>query len=1225
VLDRLHHETTSADLPPEVRRSLLQRAEPRAKKTSFQINLSDLEIRDPVAAFNEQDWPREDLNFPPTALAEPAGDVNGDGVNDWIYRYQNVADNRSSDLSARTDKTLLVFGGGDVSARYFDELFFGDLQRAGSFLGNDDFADAVEFLDDGLLRVYEGSEGGYEETGVVSLPALRETLRPPVDLDGDGFDDLVITAGNFSPVFTVVFGAASLEDVEVKTYNPSFEGANRFQYTTGNVEGGEQGQIIRLNGASNTPPIVATTFQIDTDREVAAGQSFTPLTAEEVPLPTFADRVNLALFDVNGSGTKELLMQEDQFRGGFDSTFVYSLEQEADPRTPADIFPGDVTGVGDLNDDGRADFAFRDESGAAGIGFGPDSLGGGLEPDLSFAEDAEEVDFSDGDPLSGPRPLGDVTGDGRDDFLVEITLSDQFGPRLLEVAEDGSLMETDGMLFEKAAYSGDELLNSEAIGDWNGDGTDDVALVFNEPEGARVEIYFDDPSASSPDLTLTHDTPFRLSEASIATGDFTDNGSPNLAVGWASNANTVEIFEAGEGEAPIHSIAVTDLGIPEDAGGFTDEFPAQAVLENVGDVNANGTDDLAVTVPIANAPEAKAAFLFLEPSLSQTPDVTIDYSGDDQTSRFVGTPIQALGDINDDGLDDFAVGDISRTVEPDQGFASGGLFVHFGQDAPTPSFDAPDVTIEPEPGEQFELLSAFPLGTAVADVTNNGHPDLVAKPAFFQNAQSGEGTDALFVYEGGSGFDGTADASVKLPGFLDPSSTGGFATQNLSEVTALPPAPSDSVPRVMVGTAFGGGGALIHRASDDGSDVLEPTTFLRGPDQSSGLGISQNFLAGPKVSTGVGDYDGDGDPSLILPQVRSLSFRTTPGYEYNLGEGNPPPPDDPVASDSAMVDSSNFGSTVELEETGTAVTLSDNSSGSGEISSDRFDSRPEGSGTIGRENVAEARVELTAGEGLTVGDSTEVRFDVSGIDGVNDPTRVTIVTREIPGVGGFTELETTFDEDENELVAMVDGFSEFAFASNTEPLPVEMAGFEGTVTEGGVRLTWQTASETNNAGFEVQRRAGGEPGAGWQKVGFVESKAAGGTTNEPLRYRFEDEDLSFAADRLTYRLRQVDTDGTESVTDPIEIERTVDRLRLRKTFPNPARGQATVQFTVPERQEVHLELYDVLGRRVRTVVSSTQEGRHEQRLDTSRLSSGVYFLRLRAGGETRTQKLTVVQ
>jgi hypothetical protein len=188
-----------------------------------------------------------------------------------------------------------------------------------------------------------------------------------------------------------------------------------------------------------------------------------------------------------------------------------------------------------------------------------------------------------------------------------------------------------------------------------------------------------------------------------------------------------------------------------------------------------------------------------------------------------------------------------------------------------------------------------------------------------------------------------------------------------------------------------------------------------------------------------------------------------------------------------------------------------------------------------------------------------------------------------------------------------------------------MAGFDATVSGEAVRLTWQTASETNNAKFQVQRRTGeganGREGA-WTTVGSVDGS---GTTSQAQSYRFTDENLPYEADRLTYRLRQVDTDGSASLSETITVERGVTEVQLLGTSPNPAQQRATVRYALPEKQKASIRLYDVLGRQVRTVVSSTQEGRHQRALDVGALPSGVYFLRLRAGGETRTQKLTIAR
>jgi hypothetical protein len=271
------------------------------------------------------------------------------------------------------------------------------------------------------------------------------------------------------------------------------------------------------------------------------------------------------------------------------------------------------------------------------------------------------------------------------------------------------------------------------------------------------------------------------------------------------------------------------------------------------------------------------------------------------------------------------------------------------------------------------------------------------------------------------------------------------------------------------------------------------------------------------------------------------------------------------------------------------------------------------------------------GGGLSF-DSSEVRLPVSELTGVSTPGNVTMYKRPNAGSGTFDSLETTVstggtpnDISDDTLEAATDTFSEFALASDTEPLPVELAGFEARVDGDRVRLTWQTASETGNARFEVQRRAGrgaSESDGAWTTVGSVDGA---GTTTDAQRYQFTDEDLPYEADALTYRLRQVDIDGSLHFSEELTVERSIDKLQLLGTYPNPVRGHAIVRYAVPERQNVKIRLYDVLGRRVRTVVDVEQKGRHERRVDLSGLSSGVYFLRLRAGGATKTQKLTVVR
>jgi 5-hydroxyisourate hydrolase-like protein (transthyretin family) len=85
------------------------------------------------------------------------------------------------------------------------------------------------------------------------------------------------------------------------------------------------------------------------------------------------------------------------------------------------------------------------------------------------------------------------------------------------------------------------------------------------------------------------------------------------------------------------------------------------------------------------------------------------------------------------------------------------------------------------------------------------------------------------------------------------------------------------------------------------------------------------------------------------------------------------------------------------------------------------------------------------------------------------------------------------------------------------------------------------------------------------------------------------------------------------------------QVRLKALYPNPARERAAVQFAVPQAQDVSLKLYDTLGRHVRTVLAGEKQGRHEMRIDTSELSSGIYFLRFSTEGTVKTKRLTVIQ
>lgn len=324
------------------------------------------------------------------------------------------------------------------------------------------------------------------------------------------------------------------------------------------------------------------------------------------------------------------------------------------------------------------------------------------------------------------------------------------------------------------------------------------------------------------------------------------------------------------------------------------------------------------------------------------------------------------------------------------------------------------------------------------------------------------------------------------------------------------------------------------------------------------------------------------------------------------------------------------GSDGAVSFSGTGVTIDfSGTSGSDLVTVDKFNSAPEGRDGISESNVSEYRFAIEAGSSLSFDADTEVRFDIGTLLGIDDASNVTVYRRSTVGSGAFTEVSTDYDSDANELVATTGSFSEFVMASNAEGLPVELAGLNAQADGQTVELTWRTLSEQNNAGFEVQRKAllsQGE-GSSWSSLGFVESKASGGTTSETIRYQFRDPALPFEAERITYRLKQVDTDGTAHLSEKASVQLGApDRLALHGSFPNPVRGQTTIRYELPGTAKVRLLLYNALGQRVATLVDEQQPGGRKQiQFEVPELSSGTYVLRLTAGGQTRSRKLTILR
>jgi len=188
-------------------------------------------------------------------------------------------------------------------------------------------------------------------------------------------------------------------------------------------------------------------------------------------------------------------------------------------------------------------------------------------------------------------------------------------------------------------------------------------------------------------------------------------------------------------------------------------------------------------------------------------------------------------------------------------------------------------------------------------------------------------------------------------------------------------------------------------------------------------------------------------------------------------------------------------------------------------------------------------------------------------------------------------------------------------------IPVEMSSFEAQRSGRRVLLSWTTASESQNAGFEVQHKP--VDATAWSTLSFVDGQ---GTTNEPQSYRFETKELSYG--EHTFRLQQMDTDGTTSLSSVVRIELVLDDTHaLSSVYPNPARSVATVDLAVQQAQDVSVEVFDLLGRRLETVFTGRMSANrtHSIPVTIRSLPSGVYFLHVKGESFTESRRLMVVK
>jgi len=154
-------------------------------------------------------------------------------------------------------------------------------------------------------------------------------------------------------------------------------------------------------------------------------------------------------------------------------------------------------------------------------------------------------------------------------------------------------------------------------------------------------------------------------------------------------------------------------------------------------------------------------------------------------------------------------------------------------------------------------------------------------------------------------------------------------------------------------------------------------------------------------------------------------------------------------------------------------------------------------------------------------------------------------------------------------------------------------------------LSWSTATETNNLGFEIERKLKNQE---WITIGFVNGK---GTTTEIQNYDYVDDysQMPYEGTAL-YRLKQIDYNGDYEYSEQLAVNLTFipSEYYVSQNYPNPFNPATTIKYSLPIESTVNINIYNSLGQMIEELISETQpKGDYELTWNAQNYSSGIYY------------------
>jgi hypothetical protein len=588
------------------------------------------------------------------------------------------------------------------------------------------------------------------------------------------------------------------------------------------------------------------------------------------------------------------------------------------------------------------------------------------------------------------------------------------------------------------------------------------------------------------------------------------------------------------------------------------------IVSSAGDVNGDGFEDIIIGAyqnDAAGMDAGRAYIYFGGSAIDSIPDVIL--TGEAAEDVF-GASVASAGDVNGDGFGDIIIGAFQNDAG---GTNAGRVYIYFG--GPVVDDIADVVFTGTIPNNFFGHVV-----TGAGDVNGDGYDDVIAAaPAY--NSFAG----IAYIYYGGSSMDTIPDVTVTG---VNPGDSFGSSMAYVGDVNG------DNFADVLVGAYD----AFVNTA---GKAYL----YFGGVSMDSTADVVMNGeevadVFGASVSS-AGDVNGDGFSDVIVGALNNDAAGMDAGKAYIFFGGlSMDATPDVIMTGSAPGD--NFGIV----------------STAGDLNDDGFS------------DVIVGAIRNDAG-GTNAG-RAYVYFGATNMDSTADLIFTGEAEEDLFGLAVATAGDVNGDGISDIIIGApyndftgTDAGKAYLYLSSPT-IPVELTSFNAIYNKINITLHWETATELNNKGFNVERSTDKND---WKSIAFVKGN---GNSTSPKEYSYIDNDLFSGGTKFQYRLKQIDYDGSFEYTKIVEVIVMPEQYALSQNYPNPFNPSTVLEFSIPKESFVEVKVFDVLGNEVITLAKNNYAaGTYKTDFNADDLPSGIYIARLTAGNFIQTKKMLLLK